>query len=69
MAAKELELTLKWENGVSFEMTSKRDAGDTSTVVMLDENGQLDTLWPNIHKICRTFFIAQLTSIGDEMKS
>ena len=69
MAAKELELKLKWENGVSFEMTSKRDAEAVSTVVKLDENGQIAALWPNIHNICRTFFIAELTTIGTEMNS
>lgn len=69
MAAKELEIKLSWENGVSFEMTAKRDAGVVSTVVQLDENGQIATLWPNIHNICRTFFIAELTTIGTEMKS
>lgn len=69
MAAKELELTLKWENGVSFEMTTKRDAEAVSTVVKLDENGQIANLWPNIHKICQTFFLAELTTIGTEMKS
>lgn len=68
MAESELEIIFKWENNVSFEMTTKRDAGDISTVVQLDENGHIKELWPSVQSICQTFFSKELKTIGDEMK-
>lgn len=69
MAGSELEIKLSWENGVSFEMTTKRDAGDVSTVVKIDENGQIKEIWPNVQGICQTFFGTQINNIGTEMKA
>lgn len=68
MAGSEIEIKLLWENGVSFQMTSKRDAGDTKTVVKLDENSQFNHISDSAQTICETFISKELTAIFDEMK-
>jgi len=69
MANHEYELQLKWENGVSFEMTTKYDNGAVFTVVKMDENQSIAILWPYIDKICRSYFNKITGEIGTEMKS
>lgn len=68
MAQSELEIKIIWENGVSFEMTSKKDAGEVKTVVKLDENSQFKSIWPHAQSICQTFIEKELDTIGTEMK-
>lgn len=68
MAANELEVVLKWENDVTFEMTAKREGGDVKTVVLADENGHIKDLWPSLNSICQTYFLKELKNIGDVMK-
>ena len=65
----ELELKLKWENGVEFSVQEKHDDGEWSTVLALEENGEIATLWPNVQKALEAYWKQVLTSIGEEMKS
>ncbi len=67
MAEKEIEITLKWENNVSFEMTTKEDGGQR-TVVKADENGHIGDIWPHLEGICKLYILKILKEIGDEMK-
>lgn len=69
MAQQTLRLTFTWENGVDFKLASKLNSDDQTTVVEMEENGQIDELWPYIDELCKAFFAAQLNTIGDEMKA
>ena len=69
MAQKELELTLTWENTVSFKLVAKKDGGAAKTIVSLDENGKLGSLWDHVQHICTSYFNAEMDDIGAEMKS
>lgn len=69
MAESELEIKFKWENNVSFEMLSKRDAEAVQTVVKADENTHLALIWSSLQSICQAYFQAELKKIGDEMKA
>lgn len=66
---KELEIKIKWENDVSFEITTKRDAGETKTVIKLEENGFINELWPHVEACCKEYFVDELNVIGSEMKA
>ncbi len=68
MAQSELELTLTWENNVSFALTAKKDAAAVKTIVSLEENGQIGTLWEHVQAICTDFFRGELDDIGATMK-
>jgi 6-phosphogluconolactonase/glucosamine-6-phosphate isomerase/deaminase len=59
---------LKWENGVSVEMESKLDDGSFISIVSMDENGHIGSLWPSFETICTTFFGEKLSEVGSEMK-
>ena len=63
----EIEITLKWQNGGYYEMTSKRDQEGNIQVVRMEENGSIATLWPHVSIICQTFFNDVVTEIGNEM--
>lgn len=69
MAASELELKLTWENNVSFTFTAKKDAEPVKTVVSLEENGHIGTIFPHIEEICKDFFNIELADIATTMKS
>ena len=63
----ELEITLRWENDVGFEMTA--DGQEKKTIIKMDENGHIDKLWDSAQKICETYLREKLISIGEEMKA
>lgn len=65
----EIELKIKWENNVEFSVQEKHDDGEWSTVIALEENGELDALWPNVQKALEAYWKAVLTGIGKEMKA
>ena len=64
----EIEIKLKWENGVSFEMTQKKDADSKKIVVKLEENGDIAEVWGHITNICTEDFKRHIDQIGEEMK-
>ena len=68
MAEQKMEIVLKWENNVSFEMTSKLNDGNKITTVHADENAHLPDGWSDIESYCKRFFAKQLNKIGEEMK-
>lgn len=67
--ANEIEIKLKWENEDSFEMTLKEDNGETLSVIRVEENGTLASLWGNVAEICISSFTKHIKIIGDEMSS
>ena len=68
MAGEELELTFNWENTKSFQMTAKKTGKDVLTVIKMDENGQIDQLWPHLENICKQYLDQELKAIGKAMK-
>ena len=69
MAATEILMKLAWENSVGFTMTSKEGAEDVLTVVDIDENGFISSLWPHVQSICEDYLKKELNRIGSEMKT
>lgn len=63
---KTLTLKLKWENEKSFEFTE--DENDkVLSIIKVEENGNIATLWPQIQKICCDTFNSKMEAIGQEM--
>ena len=70
MAAKTRLIRFQWENDVNFQMDTKLDDGEWITVIDIDENGHLDTLWDSgIATVCAKYFETELNIIGAEMKA
>lgn len=67
--AKELEIKINWQNGVSFKMTAKNNGGDIKTICGVDENGHISKLWEFYQKACEVYFHAELAEIGKEMSA
>jgi len=67
VAEHEIEITLKWENNVSFEATTKVDTGEVLTLAKLDENGEIATLWPAMSDLVERYIKSLMTRIGKEM--
>lgn len=62
-------IILEYENGVNFNMTCKFNDEDNITIISMDENGHIASLWDNIEDVCKTFFAEKLSTVGDAMKS
>lgn len=69
MAANELKVVFKWENGESFEMTAKRDADDSIVIVKAEENTCFNPLWEHFKSICLDYLSRVLDTMGNEMKA
>jgi len=69
MATSQILVRLQWENDVGFQMDAKRDTDDYITIVQMDENGHIGSLWTNAQSICETYFKEKLDLIGSEMKA
>ncbi|KKL71580.1 hypothetical protein LCGC14_2093510 [marine sediment metagenome] len=69
MALIEIEIMLKWENGVSFEMTEKEDDGAVVSIIKVEENANIASIWPHIREVCKAQIEGYLNRVGDEMKS
>ena len=67
---KKIELTLSWENNVSFRVTSKEDGHPAPVldIIKIDENGHLPELWPAVSDIVERYIKALMNRIGNEMK-
>ncbi len=68
MAAKELKITITWENAVQFKMTAKEGNDPLKLIAQMDENVNLPILWPSMQTLCETYFKKELEQIGNEMK-
>lgn len=64
----EIILKLKWENGVSFEMMEKVGEGDTLSVIKIEENADIASIWTNISRICGTVWAKHMRNIGSDMQ-
>lgn len=67
MAEHEVEITLKWENNVSFRVTTKEDDGSVLTLSCMDENGVIATLWPAESDKMERYIRSLMARIGKEM--
>ena len=65
---KEIEIKLKWKNSDYFEMTQKVEAQEWNTVVKVEENGQIASIWDKVSDICKIDFQSHIGTIGEEMK-
>lgn len=71
MSAKDITIKLIWQNNVEFRMTSKEDGippPPAVTVLLVEEDGQISTMWGAITSVCITYFQQALARIGEEMK-
>lgn len=69
MAATVVDVKFTYENTVDFKMQVRTDAGAWTTIVEMEENGILGSLWPNVQDICETYLKSELTTIGNVMKA
>ena len=69
MAEKQIEITLTWENEVSFVMQLKEPGESYKDVISLEENSNSASIWDNIANICNTTFKNHIAAIGEEMKT
>lgn len=67
MAAHTLELKLNWENGATFTMKSKLDAGDEINIVEIAENADMESIWYHVRELCLSYIGSRLADIGTEM--
>lgn len=63
----ELEMKIKWQDDVFFEVKAKKDAAEWKQIVRIEENGCLQSFWPHISNICKDYLSKQLCDIGEEM--
>lgn len=68
MAISELEIKITWENDSFFKMTQKHDSGDAHTVIEVNENSHIESVWGDVASICRKYLNSELNIIGGEMK-
>ena len=67
MAEKTQVLKLTWENKKHFKMVE--DDGEKVTIVMVEENGNIGAIWPEVQNICTRYFQSIIEKIGNEMKA
>jgi len=67
MAEQEITFKVKWENGSHFTLSCDNGEED-KTVVKVEENGHIASLWPSVEAICTTFFLEKIQAVGAEMK-
>jgi len=68
MAATVELVRFTFENGVSFKMDWKQDDGSYVTIIEMEENGHIETLWNNAAEICKTFLAERIKNAGAVMK-
>lgn len=68
MAEGTIVITLRWENQEFFEATSKKDDGDTITIVRVEEDGNIAAVWPHVGDIIKEQIRRDLDTIGSDMK-
>lgn len=69
MAATKIVVTLEYENEGTFEMRVKKDADATISIVRIQENSNVVTVWPNAAKICEDEFTLLVAQAGEVMKA
>ncbi len=62
-------IKLTWENDEEFKMETQLNGGNWLTVLEMDENGHIHTLWDSAQKLCSTYFHTTLEEIGKVMKT
>lgn len=69
MPDKVISLKLTYENGGHFRMTATGGDGEGNiTVCHIQENGNIADCWPDVEKICDSYFKLKLKEVGIEMK-
>lgn len=69
MAETVITIKVSYENGGDFKMTSIGGDGPAPLIVChIQENSNITIAWPNVEKICESYFAEVLKKAGDEMK-
>ena len=68
MAETKIELTYTWENDVSMKLTMQENDGVKFTVLDMDENGCIASMWGYIQGIMTLHNANLVARIGTEMK-
>jgi hypothetical protein len=69
MAAKQLIFIFDWENKKVFEMrAAEPEALSYTSIVRVEENSNIGSIWGNIQEICESYIHGQISQIGAEMK-
>ena len=63
----EIELKIKWENNLEFSVQAKVGETEWVTILALEENGCLLSMWPNVQKTLESYWKHVLTGIGKDM--
>lgn len=61
-------IRLSYENGVRFKMDTKLNSGAYVTILEMDENGDIASLWSSAQQLCEKYAREQLTAIGKVMR-
>jgi len=64
----EIEITLKYENRKSFEMTRKLNSDAAVSIIKVEENGCLAELFDHAAEYCMKQFNHDIATISGEMK-
>ena len=63
-------IRLQWENNVEFKADSRLDDGEWMTIVHMDENNHMASVWDTeITNIILKYVTSKMKDIGDIMKS
>lgn len=62
-----LEITFTWENEDHFTMKAKLDQEDAVSIIKVEENSQIASIWRHIKDLCITYTSDELNKIGAEM--
>lgn len=69
MASTKIEVVYTWENNVRLKVTTQEDDNPKLTVLDMDENGCISSLWGYVEGIINTTHANMIKRIGDEMKA
>jgi hypothetical protein len=67
MAASTLVLSFSWENDDHLKLLASENGGDDLTILEMEENGELNIMWPHIKKTLMSYYETKIDDIGDDM--
>lgn len=70
MAERTMVLSFTWENGSEFKLQANEDGGGNKTIIEMEEDGNIGTLWDKGVKVAlQDYNDKLLDTIGTEMKA
>lgn len=65
----EIEVTIRWENGVGFEIVEKANGGPTITIIKAEEDAEhnLGVFWNKYTAVCSEYFKVFFKRVGEDM--